>query len=151
MGSSPTRGSSFLLGKVTALGVLCCFALLFVSPCLLLPFFLLISVHYIHVQCMYMYACEGPTSAKERGTVSLTLGLWRERGQALGEVRGVQRPTYHSRQGTRPEPRQLPQTRGREMMTKIKVLQYLCMLQSLEVQVYTCMYIQHHVHGNTCA
>ena len=30
MGSSPTRGSSFFLGKVTALGVLCCFALLFV-------------------------------------------------------------------------------------------------------------------------
>ena len=28
--SSPTRGSSFFLGKVTALGVLCCFALLFV-------------------------------------------------------------------------------------------------------------------------
>ena len=27
MGSSPTRGSSFFLGKVTALGVLCCFAL----------------------------------------------------------------------------------------------------------------------------
>ena len=26
----PTRGSSFLLGKVTSLGVLCCFALLFV-------------------------------------------------------------------------------------------------------------------------
>ena len=30
VGLSPTRGSSFLLGKVTALGVLCCFALLFV-------------------------------------------------------------------------------------------------------------------------
>ena len=27
VGSSPTRGSSFFLGKVTALGVLCCFAL----------------------------------------------------------------------------------------------------------------------------
>ena len=26
----PTRGSSFFFGKVTALGVLCCFALLFV-------------------------------------------------------------------------------------------------------------------------
>ena len=36
-------GSSFFLGKVTALGVLCCFALLFVRPCLLLSFFLLIS------------------------------------------------------------------------------------------------------------
>ena len=30
VGSSPTRGSSFFLGKMTALGVLCCFALLFV-------------------------------------------------------------------------------------------------------------------------
>ena len=30
VGSSLTRGSSFFLGKVTALGVLCCFALLFV-------------------------------------------------------------------------------------------------------------------------
>ena len=28
--SSPTRGSSFFLGEVTALGVLCCFALSFV-------------------------------------------------------------------------------------------------------------------------
>ena len=28
VGSSPTRGSSFVLEKVTALGVLCCFALL---------------------------------------------------------------------------------------------------------------------------
>ena len=30
VGSNPTRGSSFLCGKVTALGVLCYFALLFV-------------------------------------------------------------------------------------------------------------------------
>ena len=30
VGSSLTRGSSFFLGKVTAFGVLCCFALLFV-------------------------------------------------------------------------------------------------------------------------
>ena len=30
VGWSPTRGSSFFFGKVTALGVLCCFALLFV-------------------------------------------------------------------------------------------------------------------------
>ena len=37
MGSSPTRGSSFFLGKVTALGVLCCLALLFV--CFFLPSF----------------------------------------------------------------------------------------------------------------
>ena len=28
--SSPTRGPSFFLGEVTALGVLCCFALSFV-------------------------------------------------------------------------------------------------------------------------
>ena len=39
MGSSPTRGSSFFLGKVTALGVLCCFAL-FVCLTLLVSFFL---------------------------------------------------------------------------------------------------------------
>ena len=39
MGSSPTRGSSFFLGKVTALGVLCCFAL-FVCLILLASFFL---------------------------------------------------------------------------------------------------------------
>ena len=39
VGSSPTRGSSFFLGKVTALGVLCCFAL-FVCLILLASFFL---------------------------------------------------------------------------------------------------------------
>ena len=39
MGSSPTRGSSFFLGKLTALGVLCCFAL-FVCLTLLASFFL---------------------------------------------------------------------------------------------------------------
>ena len=39
MGSSPTRGSSLFLGKVTALGVLCCFAL-FVCLTLLDSFFL---------------------------------------------------------------------------------------------------------------
>ena len=39
VGSSPTRGSSFFLGKVTALGVLCCFAL-FVCLTLLASFFL---------------------------------------------------------------------------------------------------------------
>ena len=39
MGSSPTRGSSFFLGKVTALGVLCCFAL-FACLTLLASFFL---------------------------------------------------------------------------------------------------------------
>ena len=39
VGSSPTRGSSFFLGKVTALGVLCWFAL-FVCLTLLASFFL---------------------------------------------------------------------------------------------------------------
>ena len=39
VGSSPTRSSSFFLGKVTALGVLCCFAL-FVCLTLLVSFFL---------------------------------------------------------------------------------------------------------------
>ena len=39
VGSSPTRGTSFFLGKVTALGVLCCFAL-FVCLTLLASFFL---------------------------------------------------------------------------------------------------------------
>ena len=39
MGSSPTRGGSFFLGKVTALGVLFCFAL-FVCLTLLASFFL---------------------------------------------------------------------------------------------------------------
>ena len=34
--------ADFFLGKVTALGVLCCFALLFVWPCLLLSSFLFI-------------------------------------------------------------------------------------------------------------
>ena len=47
----PTRGSSFILGKVTALGVLCCFAL-FVCLTLLASFFLLIS----HLKtCIYVY------------------------------------------------------------------------------------------------
>ena len=50
VGSNPTRGSSFFFGKLTGLGVLCCFALLFVGPCLLLPSFLLhLSNMYIHV------------------------------------------------------------------------------------------------------
>ena len=70
MGSSPTRGSSFFLGKVTALGVLCCFAL-FVCLTLLASFFLpshlsfkiynvhvADTVHVVHVYIqvyMYMY------------------------------------------------------------------------------------------------
>ena len=37
VGLNPTRGSTFVFGKVTALGVLCCFALLFLW---LLSFFL---------------------------------------------------------------------------------------------------------------
>ena len=65
MGSSPTRGSSFFLGKVTALGVLCCFAL-FVCLTLLASFFLPSHlsfknmyvhahiIHYIHVRRLYI-------------------------------------------------------------------------------------------------
>ena len=57
MGSSPTRGSSFFLGKVTALGVLCCFAL-FVCLTLLASFFLpshlsfSINWHFLQLQNM---------------------------------------------------------------------------------------------------
>ena len=51
MGSSPTRGSSFFLGKVTALGVLCCFAL-FVCLILLASFFL---PSHLSFKNMYMY------------------------------------------------------------------------------------------------
>ena len=47
--SSPTRGSSFFSGKVTALGVLCCFAL-FVCLTLLASFFLPshLSLKHVH-------------------------------------------------------------------------------------------------------
>ena len=48
VGSSPTRGSSFLLGKVTALGVLCCFAL-FICLFDLACFFLLSHLSLKHV------------------------------------------------------------------------------------------------------
>ena len=51
VGSSPTRGSSFFLGKVTALGVLCCFAL-FVCLTLLASFFL---PSHLSFKNMYMY------------------------------------------------------------------------------------------------
>ena len=51
MGSSHTRGSSFFLGKVTALGVLCCFAL-FVCLTLLASFFL---PSHLSFKNMYMY------------------------------------------------------------------------------------------------
>ena len=53
MGSSPTRGSSFFLGKVTALGVLCCFAL-FVCLTLLASFFL---PSHLSFKNMYMCTC----------------------------------------------------------------------------------------------
>ena len=52
VGSSPTRGSSFFLGKVTALGVLCCFAW-FVCLTLLASFFL--PSHLLLKTCTYMY------------------------------------------------------------------------------------------------
>ena len=51
VGLSPTRGSSFFLGKVTALGVLCCFAL-FVCLTLLASFFL---PSHLSFKNMYMY------------------------------------------------------------------------------------------------
>ena len=40
VGSNPTRGSSFFFGKMIALSVLCCFALLFALTCLLLSSFI---------------------------------------------------------------------------------------------------------------
>ena len=51
VGSSPTRGSSFFLGKVTALGMLCCFAL-FVCLTLLASFLL---PSHLSFKNMYMY------------------------------------------------------------------------------------------------
>ena len=59
VGSSPTRGSSFFLGRVTALGVLCCFAL-FVCLTLLVSFFLPSHLSFkntctYNIQQMYMY------------------------------------------------------------------------------------------------
>ena len=58
MGSSPTRGSSFFLGKVTALGVLCCFAL-FVCLTLLASFFL---PSHLSFKNMYVYFPSPPSS-----------------------------------------------------------------------------------------
>ena len=56
----PTRGSSFFLGKVTALGVLCCFAL-FVCLTLLASFFLPSHLSfknmYIHVLVLSSLPC----------------------------------------------------------------------------------------------
>ena len=71
MGSIPTRGSSFFLGKVTALGVLCCFALLFVCLTVLASFFLPSHLSLKHVsvcvetlilcsvQDVYKLGCDG--------------------------------------------------------------------------------------------
>ena len=59
MVSSPTRGSSFFSGKVTTLGVLCCFAL-FVCLTLLASFFLPshLSLKHVHVYVhLYVHAC----------------------------------------------------------------------------------------------
>ena len=59
VGSSPTRGSSFFLGKVTALGVLCCSAL-FVCLTLLASFFLpshLSFKNMYYVLCTSQHAC----------------------------------------------------------------------------------------------
>ena len=61
MGSSPTRGSSFFLGKVTALGVLFCFAL-FVCLTLLASFFLPSHLSLKHV---YMYTWRKATHTRE--------------------------------------------------------------------------------------
>ena len=40
VGSNPTRGSSFVFGKVTAYPVFCCMVCLYAWPCLLLSSFL---------------------------------------------------------------------------------------------------------------
>ena len=66
VGSSPTRGSSFFLGKVTALGVLCCFAL-FVCLTLLASFF------HLSFKNMYMY--EGIKSRIAQDTFQPMPGL----------------------------------------------------------------------------
>ena len=58
MGSSPTRGSSFFLGKVTALGVLCCFAL-FVCLTLLASFFL---PSHLSFKNMYIAVVHNPNT-----------------------------------------------------------------------------------------
>ena len=50
VGPSPTRGSSFFLGKVTTLGVLCCFAS-FVCLTLLLSLYILLIMY---IQYMYI-------------------------------------------------------------------------------------------------
>ena len=57
MGSNPTRGSSFFLRKVTALDVVCCFAL-FVCLTLLASFFHL-SFSIQCIQCSTVYTLCG--------------------------------------------------------------------------------------------
>ena len=49
VGSSPTRCSSFFLGKVTTLGVLCCFALF---VCLTLPASFFLPTHLSLTTCI---------------------------------------------------------------------------------------------------
>ena len=51
--SSPTRGSSFFLGKVTALGVLCCFSLFVCLPLLASFFHFSFKNMYIHEHAIY--------------------------------------------------------------------------------------------------
>ena len=76
---NPTRGSSFFLGKVIALGVLCCFAL-FVCLTLLASFFLPSSSPInIYSTCDVLYAnvievlsfhsCRGYLAMEEEGAV----------------------------------------------------------------------------------
>ena len=64
MGSSSNRGSSFFLGKVTALGVLCCFALfvcLTLLASFLLPSHLSFSIYTAHT---YVCTCAGASLSK---------------------------------------------------------------------------------------
>ena len=56
-GSSPTRGSSFFLGKVTALGVLCCCFALFVCLTLLASFFLPSHLSFKNMYNVHVCTC----------------------------------------------------------------------------------------------
>ena len=60
---SVVGSSSFFLGKVTALGVLCCFDL-FVRPCLLASFYL--PSHLSLKTCMYNVGLDHPPSSGMR-------------------------------------------------------------------------------------
>ena len=53
----PPEAARFFLGKVTALGVLCCFALFFHLACFFLPSFSSLINMYILSVCIYMYHC----------------------------------------------------------------------------------------------